>query len=102
MLYNPEDNYEVEVQGDDYVILRERDIHAVAAERLKKAVPVSTCRSLPSGAVSSPTATPIAVTAEQLDLVKYDDKGLVAAVIQEEGTGQVLMVGWMNAEHPAR
>ena len=64
----------------------------------KKEVPVSTCRSLPSGAVSSPTATPIAVTPEQLDLVKYDDKGLVTAVIQEEGTGQVLMVGWMNAD----
>jgi phosphoribosyl-AMP cyclohydrolase/phosphoribosyl-ATP pyrophosphohydrolase/phosphoribosyl-AMP cyclohydrolase len=48
--------------------------------------------------VSSPTATPIAVTADQLDLVKYDDKGLVTAVIQEEGTGLVLMVGWMNAE----
>jgi phosphoribosyl-AMP cyclohydrolase/phosphoribosyl-ATP pyrophosphohydrolase/phosphoribosyl-AMP cyclohydrolase len=45
-----------------------------------------------------PTATPIAVTQEQLDIVKYDDKGLVTAVIQEEGTGQVLMVGWMNAE----
>jgi chaperonin GroES len=36
VLYNPEDNYEVEVQGDDYVILRERDIHAVAAERLQE------------------------------------------------------------------
>lgn len=36
VLYNPEDNYEVEVQGDDYVILRERDIHAVAAERLEE------------------------------------------------------------------
>jgi phosphoribosyl-AMP cyclohydrolase len=45
-----------------------------------------------------PTATPIAVTPEQLDIVKYDDKGLVTAVIQEEVTGQVLMVGWMNAE----
>lgn len=36
VLYNPEDNYEVEVQGDDYVILRERDVHAVAAERLEE------------------------------------------------------------------
>lgn len=34
VLFNPEDLYEVEVGGTDYVILRERDIHAVAAERL--------------------------------------------------------------------
>ena len=34
VLFNPEDRYEVEVGGKDYIILRERDIHAVAAERL--------------------------------------------------------------------
>ncbi len=34
VLFNPEDRYEVEVGGHDYIILRERDIHAVAAERL--------------------------------------------------------------------
>ncbi len=34
VLFNPEDRYEVEVRGQDYIILRERDIHAIAAERL--------------------------------------------------------------------
>lgn len=34
VLFNPEDRYEVEVRGRDYIILRERDVHAVAAERL--------------------------------------------------------------------
>lgn len=34
VLFNPEDRFEVEVQGEEYVILRERDIHAVAAEHL--------------------------------------------------------------------
>ncbi|MGI8661711.1 MAG: GroES family chaperonin [Acidimicrobiales bacterium] len=34
VLFNPEDRYEVEVRGDDYIILRERDVHAVAAKRL--------------------------------------------------------------------
>jgi chaperonin GroES len=34
VLFNPEDRYEVEVGGRDFIILRERDIHAVAAERL--------------------------------------------------------------------
>ena len=34
VLFNPEDRYEVEVQGDEYVILRERDIHALAAARI--------------------------------------------------------------------
>lgn len=45
-----------------------------------------------------PVATPIDATAEQLALVKYDDAGLVPAIVQEEGTGQVLMMAWMNAE----
>jgi chaperonin GroES len=34
VLFNPEDRYEVEVQGDDYLLMRERDIHAVASQRL--------------------------------------------------------------------
>jgi chaperonin GroES len=34
VLFSPEDRYEVEVRGDQYIILRERDIHAVAAKRL--------------------------------------------------------------------
>jgi len=34
VLFNPEDRFEVEVRGDDYIILRERDIHAVASPRL--------------------------------------------------------------------
>ena len=36
VLFNPEDRYEVEVGGADYLILRERDIHAVAAKRLEE------------------------------------------------------------------
>jgi chaperonin GroES len=34
VLFNPEDRYEIEVRGEDYLILRERDIHAVASPRL--------------------------------------------------------------------
>ena len=34
VLFNPEDRFEVEVQGEEYVILRERDVHAVASERI--------------------------------------------------------------------
>ncbi len=33
VLYDPEDRAEVELQGAPYVLLRERDIHAVASER---------------------------------------------------------------------
>ena len=36
VLFNPEDRYEVEVRGQDYIILRERDVHAVAAQRLEE------------------------------------------------------------------
>jgi chaperonin GroES len=34
VLFNPEDRFEVDVKGEDYIILRERDIHAVASERM--------------------------------------------------------------------
>lgn len=34
VLFNPEDRLEVEVGGHDYIMLREREVHAVAAERL--------------------------------------------------------------------
>jgi len=34
VLFNPEDRYEVEVQGEEYLLMRERDLHAVASERL--------------------------------------------------------------------
>ena len=35
VLFDPEDRAEVEVRGDDYILLRERDLHAVAAGRLE-------------------------------------------------------------------
>jgi chaperonin GroES len=34
VLFDPEERAEVEVRGDNYVLLRERDLHAVASERL--------------------------------------------------------------------
>jgi len=35
VLYDPEDRAEVELHGAPYVLLRERDIHAVAASRVE-------------------------------------------------------------------
>ena len=35
VLFDPDDRAEVEVRGHDYLLLRERDLHAVAAERLQ-------------------------------------------------------------------
>ena len=32
------------------------------------------------------------------DIIKYDDQGLITAVIQHCDTGQILMVGYMNEE----
>lgn len=31
VLFEPEDRYEVEIQGQEYILLRERDIHAVSS-----------------------------------------------------------------------
>ena len=33
VLFSPESGFEVEIQGEEYLILRERDVHAVASPR---------------------------------------------------------------------
>tara|TARA_Y100000994_G_scaffold58567_1_gene47372 strand:+ start:202 stop:588 length:387 start_codon:yes stop_codon:yes gene_type:complete len=33
-----------------------------------------------------------------IDGLKFNDDGLIPAIIQEEGTGRVLMMAWMNAD----
>lgn len=33
-----------------------------------------------------------------LDELKYDANGLIPAIIQEQGTGRVLMMAWMNRD----
>ena len=35
VLFSPDDRYEVEVQGEDDMMLRERDLHALAAKRIE-------------------------------------------------------------------
>lgn len=36
VLFDPQERSEVEVRGQDYVLLRERDLHAVASERIEE------------------------------------------------------------------
>jgi chaperonin GroES len=36
VLFNPEDQQEVEIQGEAYLVMRERDIHALATERTEQ------------------------------------------------------------------
>jgi len=43
-------------------------------------------------------ATPIVATPEALTSVVFDDRGLVPAIVQEQVTGEVLMLAWMNEE----
>lgn len=43
-----------------------------------------------------PEVTPIEARPDDLAAIKYDDQGLVPAIVQEEGTGDVLMMAWMN------
>lgn len=35
VLFLPETGFEVEIHGEDYLLLRERDVHAVASERIE-------------------------------------------------------------------
>ena len=44
----------------------------------------------------APVAVPLLVTDEQLGQVTFDGDGLVPAIVQEEHTGRILMMAWMN------
>ena len=46
----------------------------------------------------APVVTPVSFTEDEIAAVHYDDQGLVPAIVQEQGTNEVLMVGWMNPE----
>jgi phosphoribosyl-AMP cyclohydrolase len=41
-------------------------------------------------------ATPIEVDEAAISSISYNDDGLVPAIIQDQDTGQVLMLGWMD------
>jgi len=45
-----------------------------------------------------PEAVPLPVTAEQFGAVTFNADGLVPAIVQEQHSGKVLMMAWMNAE----
>ena len=45
-----------------------------------------------------PDGKTIEATADQLDAVRFDQDGLVPAIVQDVANGDVLMMAWMNAE----
>lgn len=45
---------------------------------------------------SSVAVTPVSATEAELAGVHYNADGLVGAIVQEQGTGDVLMFAWMN------
>ncbi|HEX4491101.1 MAG TPA: phosphoribosyl-AMP cyclohydrolase [Acidimicrobiia bacterium] len=47
---------------------------------------------------AAPVTTPVPFSEAELDAVKFDHSGLVAAIVQEASTGAVLMFAWMNRE----
>jgi phosphoribosyl-AMP cyclohydrolase/phosphoribosyl-ATP pyrophosphohydrolase/phosphoribosyl-AMP cyclohydrolase len=46
----------------------------------------------------APAVTPVPLRDEDLARVRYNDDGLVAAIVQDVETRAVLMMAWMNAE----
>lgn len=47
---------------------------------------------------SRPADSPKASVAERISRVRFTDDGLVAAIVQQWDTREVLMLGWMDAE----
>lgn len=48
--------------------------------------------------MATPTATPITPSTDELATITWNADGLAPAIVQEVGTGQVLMLAWMNDE----
>ena len=48
--------------------------------------------------LAMPDVLPIAISDDDLAQVTYNADGLVPAIVQEEGTGRILMMAWMNDE----
>ena len=48
--------------------------------------------------MAMPVATPIPVVDDEIAGVAFNHDGLVPAIVQEQGTGQVLMLAWMNED----
>jgi phosphoribosyl-AMP cyclohydrolase/phosphoribosyl-ATP pyrophosphohydrolase/phosphoribosyl-AMP cyclohydrolase len=46
----------------------------------------------------STSATPIAVSDAEIESIRWNDDGLVPAIVQDEASGQVLMMAWVNEE----
>ena len=45
-----------------------------------------------------PQATPFKASESDLENITYNEDGLVPAIVQEHGTGAVLMMAWMNED----
>jgi len=45
-----------------------------------------------------PIAEPITFTEDEIAGVRWNQDGLAAAIVQEDSTGQVLMLAWVNEE----
>jgi phosphoribosyl-AMP cyclohydrolase/phosphoribosyl-ATP pyrophosphohydrolase/phosphoribosyl-AMP cyclohydrolase len=46
----------------------------------------------------APAVTPVEIRVQDLEQVRYNEDGLVAAIVQDVETRAVLMMAWMNAE----
>src|SRR5579872_4572279 len=58
----------------------------------------TTAAASTAGEASAPPATPLTFTEAELAAVQYNADGLVPAIIQEQATGAVLMMAWMNED----
>ncbi len=70
-------------------------IHADTGEGNRSPLRQSQSTDLP---VSQSARLPIDQSTDLPDDLRWDDRGLITAVVQDAATGQVLMVAWMNAE----
>ena len=102
VLFNPEDRFEVEVHGEEYVILRERDIHAIASPAQRQrhgALPLSAPGAGTAPASAAPEGVPLTFDeALARRSTSPSSGGLVPAIVQDATDGTVLTMAYMDAE----
>ena len=54
--------------------------------------------TVPEGSAVNHISTPIAFTEAEIAAIAFDRDGLVAAIVQEQATNEILMMAWMNAD----
>jgi phosphoribosyl-AMP cyclohydrolase len=84
--------------GTRLELMSEQPAPATVPSATVAPVPTDTVPTVPPSTVAHPTASDSPLPSGLADALKRDSAGLVAAIVQQYDTEEVLMLGWMDDE----